>query len=251
MPLQVMNGSEEEVKVQAEVILPENMKMATTGTGVRGEELGCDQWVTLNPKEFSLRGHAQRSVPVMARMPREATNHRDYYATLRLHEFYTDGKPAGTREVLICVQNKKVTDQSYVDASVLTIAEMSPGRYLASASFTNKGAIYANGLACQGMLNLIGAGGGGASILTRFLMTSEAYGQTGILLPIESRSFSGVLDISNVKPGNYFVTTILHWPEGPADGVQKQITIEVSEQGGRKVARMVDLAGVVPQVIKL
>ena len=251
MSVLVINGSEEEVKVQAETILPENMKAATTGTGTPGEELGCDQWVTLAPKEFSLKGHVQRSVSVLARMPKEATKHRDYYATLRLHVSYADGKSAGTRDALICVQNKKVADQPTVAAPVLTIAEMSPSRYMASASFINTGATHANGLTCQGMLNLIGAGGGGASILTRFLMTSEAFGQTGILLPIEARSFSGVLDISNVPAGDYFVTTVLRWPEGPADGVQKQITIHVSDEGGRKVARMVDLAGVAPQLIRL
>jgi hypothetical protein len=231
--------------------------------GVQGDELGCADWVTLNPKEFSLKGHIQRSISVVAKMPKEAAKYRNYYGILRLHISYADGKPAGTKEALVCVQNKKLSENLSVEPRVLTIYEVAPSRYQASAQFTNTGGSYVDKLTCQGVLSVIGAGGGGAAILKRFLMTSEALGQTGILMPIEVRNFAGTLDLADVPVGDYYLTAILKYSgapaEGtqpqsgsPAEGVQRQIVIQVSEQGGRKTATMKEVSGTAgPQVIKL
>ena len=83
-------------------------------------------------------------------------------------------------------------------------------------------------------------------------MSSEQYGQRGALLPFDVRSFSGVLDLSDVAPSAYYLTSILSYPGGPADGIQRQIIIEVTEQGGRKSARMMGTSdSAPPQVIKL
>jgi len=254
MPIQVMNGSEEDVTVNAELILPEHMQSAVSARGVKGDDLGCAGWVTVNPPTFTLKGHARRSVMILTKMPKEAAKYPSYYGTLRLHVSYADGKPAGTKDALICAQNKQVAGTPAVGATVLTVSETAPARYLASASFSNIGETHATGLTCQGALSIVGGGGGGAAIVKWFQMSSEAYGQTGLLLPFESRSFSGVLDVSNVPPGAYYVTSILKYPGVvPAEGIQKQIIIEVSEQGGRKYARMVDLGNKTggPQVIKL
>ena len=254
MPIQVMNGSEEDVTVNAELILPEHMQSAVSAQGVKGDDLGCAGWVTVNPPTFTLKGHARRSVMILTKMPKEAAKYPSYYGTLRLHVSYADGKPAGTKDALICAQNKKVAGTVLLGATVLTVSESGPARYLASASFSNTGETHVTGLSCQGALSIVGGGGGGAAIVKWFQMSSEAYGQTGLMLPFESRSFSGVLDVSNVAPGAYYVTSILKGPGVlPAEGIQKQIAIEVSEQGGRKYARMVDLGNKTggPQVIKL
>jgi hypothetical protein len=100
-------------------------------------------------------------------------------------------------------------------------------------------------------LSKVGAGGGGAAIVKRFLMSSETlYGQTGMLLPFDVRSFSGDLDLSDVDSGRYYLTSAVKWTDGSPTGAQKQIVIEVTEQGGRKTARMVE-AGESTQVIQL
>jgi hypothetical protein len=253
MPIQVTNGSEEDVTVNAEVLLPDHMLSAVTPQGVKGDDLGCAGWVTVNPPTFTMKGHGRRSVVILTKMPKESGKYPSYYGTLRLHVSYADGKPAATKDSLICVQNKKVVGTPLLGATVLTVSESGPSRYLASASFSNLGETHVTALSCQGALSKVGAGGGGAAIVKWFQMSSEAYGQTGLLIPFESRSFSGALDVSNVEPGAYFVTSILKYAGGPADGIQKQITIEVNEQGGRKYARMVDLGNKTggPQVIKL
>jgi hypothetical protein len=250
--LQVISGSDEDITVNAELILPEHMQSAMSSQGIKGDDLGCQGWVTLNPTTFPLRGHTRRNVMVIAKTPKELLKYPYYYATLRLHASYADGKPAGMKEVLICAQNKQVKGTPAVGATVLTIsAGNNPGRYLASASYSNTSETHATSLACQGILSKVGAGGGGAAIVKRFLMSSETlYGQTGMLLPFDVRSFSGDLDLSDVDPGRYYLTAAVKWTGGSATGAQKQIVIEVTEQGGRKTACMVE-AGESTQVIQL
>jgi len=247
----VMNGSEEDVTVNAAVDVPEHMMFAASAKGVRGEELNCSSWVTVMPDKFTLKGHARQSLKIVAKMPKEAAKYPSFYATLKLGLTHTDGQSAGIKSSWICLQNKPVTGGTpQLGATVLTVSETSPARYLVTGAFSNTGETHANGLTCQGVLSVVGGGGTGAAVYKRFLMTSEAVGQTGILLPFESRTFSGVLDVSDVPPNDYYVTAVLKWPGSTVDGVQEQRVIRVSEQGGRKVARMLT-AGGPPVVMKM
>ncbi len=159
--------------------------------GVKGDDLGCQDWVTLNPTTFPLRGHARRNIMIVTKAPKELLKYPCYYATLRLHASYADGTPAGTKEVLICAQNKQVKGTPVMGATVLTISspENTPGRYLASASCSNTSETHAMSLTCQGILSKVGAGGGGAAIVKRFLMSSErCTDRPGMLLPFDVRS---------------------------------------------------------------
>ena len=75
-------------------------------------------------------------------------------------------------------------------------------------------------------------------------MSSEAYGQTGIFLPFETRTFSGMLDVSDIPAGLYRLTAVLEYsgtqrPEPAAENhPQNQMLVEVYEQGGQKAARV-------------
>ena len=55
-----------------------------------------------------------------------------------------------------------------------------------------------------------------------------------------------MLDLSDVPQGAYFLTSIVRFAGGPAEGVQKQVGLQVTEQGGRKYARMMEAQQVVP-----
>jgi hypothetical protein len=249
--LQVVNGSEEDVTVTAGLVVPEDMYMAVSSRGVKGDDLACADWVTVNPPTFPLKGHARRNVTIIAKMPKEFTKYPNYYGTLRLRVSYADGQSGGERNALVCVQNKQVAATPFLGATVLTFSESGPSRYLAVATFANGGETHVTSLSCQGVLSIVGGGGGGAAVVKRFLMSSEQFGQRGLLLPFEVRSFSGALDLSDVASGAYYLTSILSYPGAAADGLQKQITIQVTEQGGRKTARMVGTSDRAPQVIKL
>ena len=241
--VQVMNGSEDDIIVDAELALPAHMGLAVNNRGVKGEDLGCANWVTASPARFTLKGYAKRGLSLLVRMPTESGKYPTYYATLKLRVSYADGQLAGTKETYVCIQNKQGAGEPAITPTVLSVSETSPSRYLATGIFLNGGETHVTPT-CQGVLSMIGVGGGtGASILKRFLMSSEAYGQTGMMLPFESRSFSGVLDVSDVPPGEYYVTAVIKWPNSAADGLQNQKRITVVEQGGRKIIRMGELAG--------
>ena len=245
----VMNGSEEDITVSAEVVLPEHMQSAVV-QGIRGDDLNCADWVTVTPNKFTLKGHNRRNVGVVVKMPKEAAKYPSFYGTLRLRLSYADGLPAGTKDAWICVQNKPVVGTPSLAPQVLTVSETSPSRYLVVGSFSNVGATHAGSLVCQGYLSVVGGGGTGAAVYKQFQMTCETVGQTGILLPFESRSYSGVLDVSDLPANDYYVTAVLKWPGGPADGLQQQLVVRISDQGGRKVARMMTPGGP-PTVIKI
>jgi hypothetical protein len=246
----ILNPAEEEVTVTPEVIAPEHMQLASNNRGVKGDDLSCADWVTVTPNKVALKGHTRRNLSIVAKMPKEAGKFPSYYAALRLRLSYADGKPAGTKDAWICLQNKPVTGTPLLGATIMTVSEASPSRYVVSAAFRNSGETHASSLTCQGVLSIVGGGGTGAAVYKRFLMTCEAVGQTGILLPFESRTFSGVLDVSDVPEGTYYVTSVLKWPGSTTDGVQEQRVIRVSPQGGRMVARMTT-AGTQPVVITM
>jgi len=249
--IRVTNVSEDEVTVDVAVALPGHFGAAVNANGVRGDDLGCADWVTVTPNKFTMKGHTQRSLSVLAKMPKESKKYPSYYGVLNFSVSYADGKPGTAKETYVCVQNKQGVGTPSVAPTVLTVSEASPSRYLTTGGFMNSGETHVTPT-CQGVLSVVGAGGGGAAIYKRFQMTSEAYGQTGIQLPLETRSFSGTLDISDVPPGDYYVTAILQYPAGPADGVQEQRIIRVSEQGGQKIARMIGSAsGSAPVIIKM
>jgi len=154
---------------------------------------------------------------------------------LKLRVYYRDGQVAGTKETYICVQNKQVPAAPAVACTVLTLQESSPSRYVVASGYMNAGEMYVTP-SCVGDLSVLGVNG--VTTFKRFLMSSETFGQKGVLLPFQARSFSGVLDLSDVPVGTYYVTSILKWPGGTADGIQEQRTVQVWEQGGRKYARM-------------
>lgn len=233
--IQVGNGSEEQVTVNAEFILPEHMLNVVNGRGIKGDELGCAEWVTIQPQQFTLQRYGRRNLNVVVRMPATATQYSHYYGTLRLHVTYPDGSPGGTKLARVCLKNGKVPATNLIDPTTITMSFSTASRYIVTASFLNGGVTHVRPK-CRGLLT-----GEGDAKYKQFLMSSEAYSQTGIFLPFESRTFSGILDLTDIPPGAYRLTAVLEYPERNAQNVdnpQNQILVEVYEQGGQKAARV-------------
>lgn len=223
----VGNGSETPITVNAEFILPPHMLNVVSGRQVKGEDLGCAEWVTLQPQEFTLQRYGRRNVNLIVRMPATATQYSHYYGMLRLHSTYQDGSPAGTRTAIVCVRNSKATSANLIDPTSFTTAGLTPSRYLATASFRNGGVTHVTPR-CVGVLS-----GAGGVAYKKFLMNSEANGQTGIFLPFETRTFSGTLDLSDIPEGYYRLTAILEYPGRNAqagENPQNQKVVKVTEQ---------------------
>jgi hypothetical protein len=159
-------------------------------------------------------------------MPATATEYSHYYATLRLHVTYQDGTPAGMKTARICVRNTKATATNLIDPTTLTHAELTPSRYMVTAIFRNGGVTHVTPR-CIGVLS-----GAGGVAYKKFLMDSEASGQTGIFLPFESRTFSGALDLSDVPPGYYRLTAVMEYRgrnTQAGENPQYQTVVEVTE----------------------
>ena len=127
---------------------------------------------------------------------------------------------------------------------MLTLSELSAGRYLTTARFLNNGDTHVQPR-CRAILTTVPDD----TARKRFMMSSEDYDQTGILLPLDTRNFSGVLDVTDVTAGVYRLTAILEHGQGQT--VQDQRGIEVVEEGGQKVVKLLGPNRVSKTVINL
>jgi hypothetical protein len=258
----VVNPAEEPVVVNADVMLPEHMFSAVSARGVKGEDYGCANWVSVDPPQFTLRGHERRNLRLTARMPDASSIVMlpDYYGVVRLSAAYADGQRAGMTKARLCVQSRNVQGAQRVDSLVFTISEAAAPRYIVTARFANSGDVHVLPV-CRAVLTTLDG-----MTQKRILLSSEAYDQTGIMLPMETRNFSGVLDVSDVGPGTYRLTAVLEYEydkAGVADSggqtretsvanqpskaranVQTQMALDVVEEGAGKVIHQNDISKV-------
>jgi len=62
-----------------------------------------------------------------------------------------------------------------------------------------------------------------------------------MVLPLEARDYSGVIDISRVPVGVYRLASELRYGSDLEDKTEKQIGIRVMAQGGQKVIEVLQL----------
>ena len=74
----------------------------------------------------------------------------------------------------------------------------------------------------------------------RFFLTSDE--QRGIMLPLEKRNFTGVLDVSTVPDGIYRLTVVLTGANG--ESAQGQTALRVVQSAERKVVEVLNLEDV-------
>lgn len=224
----VYNPSGETVRVRAELVLPDHMhNVANTARNIPGEAYGCADWVTAQPETFSLQGYGRRTVTLLARMPADVRL-PCYFATLKLHATYPNGQSAGVTKSPVCVTARGVQGVTQINEYHMTLGETSPSRYWVTAQFVNQGDTYAQPICRAALTTEEGL------VQKRFPMESEA--RQGLLLPLEARSYAGVLDLSDVPTGPYRLTAELRF--GDDGQVQQQKGIEVIEEGGKKIIQL-------------
>jgi len=237
----LVNASEETVIVDVEVALPDEMRHAAIvdgqGRTVRGDQMSCVEWLDVSPKQLTLRGYARRNLRVMARMPRLENPFPNYFATIRLKARYPDGKDAGVTTGQIYIETRGVEAEPRIHELQLTLGETAPERFLVTAHFANSGLSHVLPR-CRGVLTTLDSIGPGM-IRKRLDMSGDAYAGSGSMLPCEKRKFAGVLDISDVAPGDYRLTAILEYGLGGSAQVQKGIAIR--ERNGQKTIDFIGL----------
>ena len=171
-------------------------------------------------------------------MPASVARRPNHYATLQLNARFPDGGSAGKTKAKVYVQTRGVEGTPHImtDDTRLSLAELTPTRFRVTAWFSNLGNTHVLPR-CRGILTTYQEGSAAGMARLRFLMESErhsrdGFAQTGNMLPLELRGFTGVLDLTDVSPGLYRLTVILEHDKGGLS-VQAQKVIKVDNVGGQ------------------
>jgi hypothetical protein len=241
--IMVVNPSDDPVVVNADLILPEHMGNRVSAKGIAGEDFGCAEWVTVEPRQFTLQGHGRQNLRIAARMPATATL-PNYYGAITLAATYADGQTGGITRVPLCVHNKKAENTIQINKMVFTISQSTPSRYFVTARFMNTGDTHVVPT-CKAVVTTAGSSTAASGLeVARFTLRSEGYDQTTMLMPLDVRNFTGVLDVSGLEVGTYRLTAVMEYGKKQGENFQDQIAIDVIEQGGGKEVQVTDMSRV-------
>jgi hypothetical protein len=232
--IKVYNASDETVNVQTAIGLPRPLQGVAFGE-LKGVDLNCIGWLKTEPEKFTLHSHTQQSIRIIAKMPDTVSASLPcYYAILGLYSTYADGQRAGVTTANICVANKNISVEPYVREMRLRPALKEGSEYYIVARFGNFGIIHFTPIRCRA---------GVVDPLTRMprVTTTLSSMKTDIMLPLEARDFSGVMDFSDVPVGTYRLAAELQYGPALTQRASKQIGIRVMAQGGRKVIEVLQL----------
>jgi len=224
--IKVYNASEDMVNVKMDLEVPPFLRGIALGE-VMGTDLVCVEWVQIEPEQFTLRPSEEETVQIISKLPKEAPTHAWYYALLRIRTTYKDGQNAGVKTAPVCVGNKTVETKPGVQPVKVTVGLQEGSKYIVVGRFWNVGNIHLTPK-CR------------ASVATPQGTVKAAValsGDPGLMLPLEIRDFSEVIDFSTIAAGYYRLMVALEY--GPKEPVVGQIPIQVSVEGGQKVVQVV------------
>jgi hypothetical protein len=224
----VYNASDDTVNVTAGTLLPPNLE----GVKVRdvvGQELGCAQWLEIAPKTFKLRPRGRQTMRIVAKMPNPGPQHPCYYAMLALQSRYPDGQDAGVTTGYICVDNQKVQATPFVHPLRLSLQLQESEKYIVVARFGNFGAAHFTPR-CRAM-----ALTPDATPMARTVLSGEA----GLMLPLQVRDFSGVIDFSGFPEGVFRLRGILEYGPGSGQSTFTERPIQVTVENETRVVRII------------
>jgi hypothetical protein len=208
---------------------------------LKGDDLDCTEWVKVMPEKLTLTSMSQRNIRIVATMPKSTTMHPCYYALLGLFTTYPDGQKGGVTTAHICVRDESISTEPFVHGMKLSPALKGDSEYYIVARFGNFGRIHFNPIRCR------------AAVITETgvprARTALSSSKSDIMLPLEVRDFSGIIDFSKVSAGTYRLAADLEY--APGERVTKQIGIRVLDQGQRRVVEVVKLEEELGEKIKV
>lgn len=238
--LKVYNASQETINIQTAIGLPPTLQGKTV-QDLKGEDLNCTGWITINPQNFTLSRYGQQNITITSRMPDTAVVHPSYYSLLALWATYPDGQRAGVSTANICVTNPQVESNPQVEAINVIPAQLGNSKYLFGAKFVNFGSVHVVPVACRVRVVTETGIPAAGTVLNSY--------EKGPLLPLEIRNYSGILDFNNIDPGIYRVAVSLEW--GTNQRAQKQIQVRVSVEGEERVVNVVRTSIEITDVIEV
>ena len=243
--IKIRNASDETVNIQTGLALPGNLRGVAFGD-LKGDDLDCTEWVKIEPESFTLLSMSQQSIRIIATMPKSAAiaMHPCYYALLGIFSTYPDGQRGGVTTAHICVTDESISAEPFVHGMKLSPALKGGSQYYIVARFGNFGRIHFTPIRCRAAV--VDA----ADPMSRpRALTALSSSKSDIMLPLEVRDFSGIIDFSNVSAGTYRLAAALEY--APGEVATKQIGIRVLPQGQRKIVEVVKLEEELGEKIKV
>jgi hypothetical protein len=227
--IKVINATSETVNIRIALGLP-NILRSTVFGDVRGQDLDCTNWIKIVPQQFTLQGEGGRqNLQVIATMPNPAVTHPCYYSLLALWATYPDGQGAGVTTMPICIRNTNIQVEPEAEGLRVDIQDLGASKYLIAAQFGNFKTIHFTPITVKAaVIPTTGA----SSVPRASIFLS---GDPSLMLPFETRQFSGVMDFSSIPADNYLLVGRLEYAPGQFARVQK--LIQVSVEGGKRVIR--------------
>lgn len=216
--LKVYNASSEAVNVRTAVMLPTVLEGVAL-PHLKGQDLNCASWVAVEPQEFSLRPQGSQSLRVTTKMPNPTSSHACYYALLRLYASYVDGQNAGVRNAYVCVTNKQVAGTPEAQPWPISVQLEAQSRYVVIARFMNTGDVHFTPKCRATVTAPDGA------LYRQVMLSGEP---ANVMLPLEHRVFSEVIDFAGLAAGYYRLTVTLQY--GSAGEASTDIPILVEQQ---------------------
>ena len=231
----VANASEQEVTVDVTAALPEHMFNATLpwmrqGQYISGQHFDCSQWLTVEPSQFTIDSYGRRNVKIRCEIPETAMPLAQYFSILKFRARFPNGQDAGTTQEHLYLDNSATEPTVETMIRQLRVSSLDAMNYTVTADCLNLSD--ARFLPrCRGVVRTTGLN---QANVREFEMASDVfYQESGPLLPMEPRSFTGILNIAALDPGTYLLFVQLDNDLG-GDPTSDYKGIEVVEENGVK-----------------
>lgn len=193
-----------------------------------GAELSAEQWTTVRPESFTIRGGGRQNVRVISKLPAEAGEHANYYADLNLSGRYSDGQSAGQQTSVIQLQNKRVETEVSGTIEQLALAQGDGNTYAVQVRLLNTGNTHVEPLGRVYM----------RTPQRQVVKTVDLSSEGGMLLPLGKRVFGGEIDFTEVEPGFYALQALVDLDDGERVARQQVIEVEQETVEGEQVSRV-------------
>jgi len=221
----VKNDGTEPVTITMRLNTVESLKAVVMGS-VKGTQLDCAGWVSLNPAEFELSPGMTKRVAVDCEFPGVGSLRPCSYATVNLEATFMDGPLATRTSALVVARNAKAQPKVQIELSKASLAIGEGDEYSVNIEYVNTGEKELHitwGARVQDMAR-------NRSYYDVVFAENEEP-----LLPLETSAAHGRLLTDSIEPGEYVLA--LHGSY-EKEKFGKEFFLRIFELDGRRVAEL-------------
>ncbi|WP_081859131.1 hypothetical protein [Desulfohalovibrio reitneri] len=227
--LRLRNASPDTITVETYSTIPKDLAGVSMGE-LMGHDLSCADWIRIYPEKFRIRGGATQNVRVVTNLPRTGADHSTYYGDLVFESAYPDGQSAGTTRTLVCLGNSAKDAQLDAAISETSLAAGGESGYVVTSRCVNIGGKHFTPRVRADLVTGIG----------EVVQSVDMEGESGLMLPLATRRFSGTLDFAEVEEGTYELRTTLVY--GEDENTAMTTPVHVTREGGAVTVSVLERA---------